>query len=318
MDKRNFVIIIHGPTGVGKTECADYIASHLPVEIVNCDMGQLYKPLSIGTAKPDWKAASVAHHLFDVIDTPTLFTVLEYRKRVQEIVRTIWKANKIPIIIGGSSFYINSLFFPPLQHEKPIRSLDYSQEPDVWKMLHAIDPERAKQIKPSDTYRITRALDLWFSTGIKPSQYVPRYDPIADYYFVWLTRDRDDLYCRIDKRVHLMMECGWLDEVRTLHGTAWQEFITTKKIIGYNELFEYLEGSISYERMVSLVQQRTRRYAKRQMTFWRMLKKKLEIALKTADERHQQRCHIDTVNLTNTSIERYSKQLKHALESSLL
>ena len=115
MDRRNFVIIIYGPTGVGKTECADYIASRLPIEIINCDMGQFYTPLSIGTAKPDWKAASVPHHLFDVIDTPKLFTVLEYRKRVQAIVHTIWKANKIPIIIGGSSFYISSLFFPPLQ-----------------------------------------------------------------------------------------------------------------------------------------------------------------------------------------------------------
>ena len=310
MDAHNFVIIINGPTGVGKTNFADNVSASLSVEIVNCDMGQLYTPLTIGTAKPDWKSATVPHHMFDMIDAPELFSVAAYREKLKSVLQTIWDKKKIPLIIGGSSFYVSSLFFPPAQHEKPIQTFDYSDVADLWQKLYEIDPDRAKQIEPSDTYRIARALDIWQSTGIKPSQYTPNYDPIADYYFLWLIRDRDELYQRIDKRVLQMIKAGWVDEVRQLQDTEWQDFIRNKKLIGYNEVLEYLEGKTTHNEMVASIQQRTRNYAKRQITFWRMLKGKLTLALKSADSAHSSRCRIDEVNLTSVSVKQYIAGLK--------
>ncbi len=318
MDTRNFAIIIYGPTGVGKTECANRIADVLPVELINCDMGQLYTPLTIGTAKPDWKAASVAHHLFDLLDTPILFSVMAYRKKLSLALAEISNRNKIPLIIGGSSFYLFSLFFPPAQHEKEIASFDYSHVADPWNMLHEIDPDRAKQIAPSDTYRIIRALDIWQSTGTKPSIYQPKYDPIADYYLVWLTRDRDELYDRIDERVNTMMQRGWLDEVRQLRGTQWESFLREKRIIGYDEILDHFEKILTYDEMITAIQQRTRHYAKRQITFWKMLKKKLEAALKSADPVHATRCKIDTLNLTDSTVRQYIDQLKQAIHRNVL
>ncbi len=319
MNTHSFVIILHGPTGVGKTECADYLASILPVELVNSDMGQLYTPLTIGTAKPDWRASTTSHHLFDILDAPELFSVKAYRERLKQIVRTIWEQQKIPLIIGGSSYYVMALFFPPLQpnpkYEKEVSAYDDNE--DIWQKLHEVDPERAEQIDPADTYRIARALEIWQSTGTKPSSYKPVYDPIADYYFIWITRDRDELYQRINERVVEMMNAGWIEEVTALRGTQWEPFLRKKKIIGYTEILEYLEGEIPYDKMVSMIQKRTRNYAKRQITFWRMLKAKLENALKTADAAHKDRCAIDTVNLTNNTIERYSERLKQTIKNIL-
>ena len=327
MDTHNFVIILHGPTGVGKTECADYLASVLPVEIVNSDMGQLYTPLTIGTAKPDWRASATPHHLFDILDAPELFSVTAYRAKLKQILRTIWEQQKIPLIIGGSSYYVMSLFYPPVfaYPGHPAKALAGTapgkpfaeNDEDLWEKLHEIDPERAEQIDPADGYRIARALEIWQSTGVKPSAYKPKYDPIADYYFIWMTRDREDLYQRINERVVAMLNAGWIEEVKALRGTQWEPFLCKKKIIGYTEILDYLAGEIPYDKMVSMIQKRTRNYAKRQITFWRMLKEKLENALKTMAVARKERCAIDTVNLTGSGIERYSDQLKQTIKKLL-
>lgn len=327
MNTHNFVIILHGPTGVGKTECADHIASVLPVEFVNSDMGQLYVPLTIGTAKPDWRSSDTPHHLFDILDAPELFSVKSYRTKLEGVLQAIWAKQKIPLIIGGSSYYVTALFFPPYfasatqlaSKGTPVSgNLEHlSSNEELWENLHGIDPERANQIDPSDRYRIERALDIWQSTGTKPSDYAPVYDPIADYYFIWITRDRDELYQRINERVEAMIHEGWIEEVKGLRGTKWEPFLRKKKIIGYTEILDYVDGKIPYNKMISATQKRTRNYAKRQITFWRMLKKKLESALKTKDAGHRLRCAIDTVNLTNSTIERYSEQLEHKVKKLL-
>ncbi len=108
-----FILIIFGPTGVGKTACADHIAKSQPIEIINMDMGQLYTPLTIGTAKPDWQSSPVTHHMFDIINDPVNFTVAEYRSKVAALVQEIWQRNKLPVLVGGSGFYVRSLLFPP-------------------------------------------------------------------------------------------------------------------------------------------------------------------------------------------------------------
>lgn len=311
MRTENFCILISGPTGVGKTDFVDMLAQMIPAEIVNGDMGQLYTPLTIGTAKPDWSNQPVPHHLFDVIDGPELFTVMAFRQRVKAACHEIWKRGNVPIVVGGSGYYLTALFFPPAEHEVEITQREYN-DGDLWQQLYTIDPVRAQQINPKDEYRIKRALDIWHSTGIKPSEYQPVYDPIADYCFVWLTRDRQDLYDRINERTNQMVDQGWLEEVEAL-SQDWYTFLRQKKIIGYPEIIDYLEKKLSKEEMIATIQKKTRNYAKRQMTFWRMLRKKLEHVLSpdgAAAKLHE-------FNLSKKPAREYSEQLAHEMCSWL-
>lgn len=313
--KRNMLIVL-GPTGVGKTECTDTITSAFSSEVINGDMGQMYVPFTVGTAKPDWQRAAASHHLFDIIDKPESYSVIEYRKKVQENLSTIWGKQRVPIVIGGSSFYIASLLFPPVSYDVSSEPFDYSHIPNLWQHLHSIDPDRAVRINPADTYRITRALTIWYRAGKKPSLCVPNYDPIAENYcLLWITRDREDLYDRINRRVHCMIEQGWIDEVQRLRGTAWEEFIKRKKLIGYSEIVAYLDGVCTYNTLIATIQCRTRSYAKRQISFWRMLSKKIE--LQRVKNRGLLFGKIDTINLTKTDIGRYIDQLKQTMSPAL-
>lgn len=315
IQKTKSILIIYGPTGVGKTDCAQIIAQQLPSEIINLDMGQLYTPLTIGTAKPDWRSESTPHHLFDIIDTPRNYSVQEYRDAVIPLIKEIWERDRLPILVGGSGFYLRSLFFPPSVEDlaEYIPDEEISAQ-DLWQDLYAIDPERAQRIHKHDVYRIKRALSIWQSTGRKPSEYLPRYIPVAPYRIIFLNRERNELYTRINKRVHTMIEAGWLDEVRALMGTAWEPFILDKKIIGYDDLIRYFTGeqtTESFQRTISLIQKRTRHYAKRQLTYWRMLQRDL-----IHSHEHYLRTHangfgieLDEVNLTFTNLEEYINKL---------
>lgn len=311
MKTDNFILVIYGPTGVGKTAFVDMLAESIPAEIVNADMGQFYTPLTIGTAKPNWRLASIPHHLFDIIDKPERFTVVAYREQLKKTMVHIWQKNKIPIVVGGSSFYIKSLFFPPRSAQVVVS--EYSSD-NLWQDLNRIDPERAKKINPTDEYRLKRALALYAATGKKPSELTPLYDPPADYFLICLTRDRDELYARIDERVKEMMHEGWLDEVKKLVGTSWEQFILDKKIIGYDDIVYYIKDGNSLEKLVATIQQRTRNYAKRQMTFWRMLKKNIENALQ---DNKNKRCSVQEVNLTCTDVHLYIKQLQNRIKTIL-
>src|SRR5579863_8271250 len=199
--KQPFILIFYGPTGVGKTNIALSIAARIPSEIINMDVGQFYTPLSIGTAKPDWENEPVTHHLFDIIDSPRNYTVVEYRTSLQNKIREIVERGNLPIIVGGSSFYLHSLFFPPSLHipensQSSIPFDDYS-----WDALYAIDPQRAMSIDKNDPYRIMRALDIWNKTGKIPTSTTPEYDPIADFSLIYVIRDTQELNKRINDRI---------------------------------------------------------------------------------------------------------------------
>lgn len=285
------------------------------------DMGQLYTPLSIGTAKPDWRHEKVPHHLFDAIDEPRNCTVIEYRERLLPILQDIWSRGKLPILVGGSGFYLKSLFFP-LQMESADEHPSFTQKSteQLWHDLYAIDPHRAQKIHINDAYRIKRALTIWYATGKKPSLITADFEPPCDNFIVlFLTRDRAELYRRIDERVTVMMQQGWLDEVRSLQGTEWEDFLKVKKIIGYDELLDYLaQGEQSSEQLARtrmLIQQRTRHYAKRQNTFWHMLQKQLQAALDRSDGRYQHSV-IREINLTLFDVDLYLKQLSLLIGSS--
>jgi tRNA dimethylallyltransferase len=273
--------IIYGPTGVGKTDYALNFGSNEKIEIINGDVGQFYEPFGIGTAKPNWKEEKIPHHLFDVITEPQDCTVVEYRTMVLKKVYEIWSRNAIPVIVGGSGFYIKSLFFPPPAQEcnenLPQKSTENSTK-ELWEKLKKRDPERAEKLYQQDRYRIERALVL-LEKGVKASECVPRYQPLdADVLLLFLKRDRSELYDRINQRTYLMLDQGWIEEVESLMHTPWQDFLMKKKLIGYNDIMLYLQGDCTPEekkKLLHTIQKKTRNYAKRQLTFWRMLEKLL-------------------------------------------
>lgn len=268
-----FFIVVAGPTAVGKTDFSVDLACHIGGEIINADVGQFYAPLAIGTAKPDWRAMPVPHHLFDIFSTPNSYNIIQYRQDVAKLMHEIWSRGKVPIIVGGSSFYIKSLYF--LLEESQFAQTSVNQIPTTWENLYAIDPKRALAISKNDLYRIERALTIWSASGIKPSEIQEGFNPLGHSYFINIQRPRSQLYERINLRTEIMLKDGWIEEVQRLMGTEWIAFLQRKKIIGYPEVVDFLENKITYEDLVATIQQKTRNYAKRQCTFLRMLERKL-------------------------------------------
>lgn len=286
----NFLLILCGPTGVGKTELSCKIGERYPIEIINCDIGQFYEPLSIGTAKPAWKHHHIKHHLFDIVKSPEHISVTDYRKHVEDIIREIWARGALPVVVGGSMFYIKSLFFPPLSAQLSVQAKEYDHTLDttlhssheLWEKLHILDPARALSLHKNDRYRIERALYIWNSCGVAPTTLKPIFNPIADFHLTFMFRNREELYAHINQRTEVMLRQGWIDEVIAL-SHEWQTFITTKKIIGYPEISAYIQqhGNTALEQgkhdglLLRSIQQSTRHYAKRQITFWRSLQRML-------------------------------------------
>lgn len=303
------MIIVYGPTASGKTDFAEQLAQQIPAEIINIDMGQCYTPLSIGTAKPDWRNSPIVQHGFDIVSEPINYTVMAYRTFVQSCLRDIKSRGNIPILVGGSGFYVKSLLYEPAQtlnDSLPGKQVYPSDAAECWTLLNTVDPDRAQKIHPHDRYRITRALDIWHQTGKKPSDCVPLFNPLDDFLIVSISRDRSELYDRINKRTQIMINNGWLGEVESLLNTPWEPFLLNKKIIGYDDIITHIRqcsGSISD--LITTIQQKTRNYAKRQMIFAAGLEKHLKSALQTS------RIAGDwlTLSLTSQPFELYIKQV---------
>ena len=315
--EKPLVLIIFGPTAVGKTDFALEVASQIPAEIINGDTGQLYTPLTIGTAKPDWRNEPVVHHLFDIIDEPINYTVIEYRKRLLITVNDIFKRGKLPIIVGGSGFYLKSLFFPPrvdVAATEPSEQIDLEQYDDtqLWDLLASIDKKRAEQIHKDDSYRLKRALTLWQQTGKKPSTLMPVYKPPMNFLLLYLSRDRKQLYDRINLRTKQMVTGGWIAEVARLVDTPWEPFLREKKLIGYDVLLDYLAGEQTEETLkkaIDCIAQRTRHYAKRQKTFWNSFSRQIQKAAESFYDPTQIISEAKSINLTLLDRDLYIKQL---------
>lgn len=279
-------IILYGPTAVGKTDLADILGLSLPIEIINADVGQLYTPLTIGTAKPDWKNHQYTHHLFDIIDEPIDYTAYKYIQQVKHHIKEIKARGAVPIIVGGSGFYIRSLFFslssPPAFSDETniLHNFSSLTTQELWQQLHALDSIRAQAIMGTDRYRIERALIIARTTGTLPSAHYPIYCPVAQrILLILLERDAEDIRERISTRVATMIKQGWLHEVEQLRTTAWEQFLLKKKLIGYNELLE-MEQKTDLMQVQQLIAQRTKQYAKKQTGFLRMLERKIAEAQK--------------------------------------
>ena len=305
------MLIVTGATAVGKTDLVYQLTRHLPIEIINADMGQLYVPLTIGTAKPMWQDSPIVHHLFDIINEPISWSVVQYREEVSRIIDQVRQRGALPVVVGGSGFYISSLLF-----SLSAPGADVVLPPEIsisWEFLAAIDPVRAQAIHYNDTYRIKRALQVWYATQQLPSQYEPLYDPITpSWALITVDRDRQELYNRINERVPIMFNQGWIAEVEALLDTPWEEFLLQKKIIGYDDIIRALRNEQLVESdLIALIAQKTRAYAKRQGTLLRSIQQRLS---------HVGFAHLlQSVTLTGDDWERYiNPVVKHAMQSEII
>ena len=298
------VVLISGATATGKSSFALNLAQTISGEIINADIGSFYTPLTIGTAKPDWQADSmqqkegqsvveVRHHLFDILDQPESFTVVQFRQRLKTLFQEIWDRGHIPIVVGGSAFYIKSFFY--MQHDIAgtdiwIEQLESSllDSTALWSELREIDPLRAEQINVHDRYRLIRALAIFKATGKKPSLFAQKMEPLAPFHFIVCTRQRDELYQKINERVVTMMQSGWQKEVESLRNSPWEDFLMKKKLIGYNDLLALgaQQGNTKTSnqgQVTTQIQQKTRNYAKRQIIFLNKLERELKNAIDSGD-----------------------------------
>lgn len=278
----NNIICIAGPTASGKTALAAALAELLNGEVVGCDSMQIYRRMDIGTAKPTpEEMRGIPHHMIDVAEPDEDFSVSRYCEMASPIIDDILARGKTAVIAGGTGLYMDSLIrgnaFAPFPSTGVREELEAQADAlgieALYSRLQAIDPEAAARLHLSDRKRILRALEVWLETGEtitehnKKTQAIPpKYRPI------WLGLDfenRSDLYNRIDLRVGMMLEAGLLREIRELLDSGISPKATAMQAIGYKEFVDALEGRCTIEQAADLVRQSSRRYAKRQLTWFR-------------------------------------------------
>ena len=274
------VIAVAGPTAAGKTEFAIKIAEALDGEVVSCDSMQLYKYMDIGSAKPTPdQMAEVPHHLVDIIDPREEFSVAKYQKLAKKSIMDIFSRGKTPVVCGGTGLYLESLLsdldFAAEPEDSSKREEYYriaeEQGPDA---LHSIlmekDPASAGRIHPNNIKRVVRALEAAdLGDSIEDINVSPERTKDYDIDLIGITRDRDELYERINRRVDILMDQGLLDEVRKLTAMGLTFDDISMKGIGYKELIGYLNGEYDLDEAVRLIKRNTRHFAKRQMTWFR-------------------------------------------------
>ena len=278
----NNIICVAGPTASGKTALAVELAKELNGEVVSCDSMQIYRRMDIGTAKPTREEMQgIPHHMIDVAEPDEDFSVSRYCEQASRIVDDIVARGKTAIIAGGTGLYMDSLIkgndFAPFPATGMREKLEAQADRDGLDAMHAllasIDPEAASRLSVADRKRIIRALEVYYETGetitqhnLKTQAIPPRYQPL------WLGldfADRADLYRRIDLRVELMLQAGLVAEIQALLDSGISERCTAMQAIGYKEFVSALEGNSTIEEAAAQVQQASRRYAKRQLTWFR-------------------------------------------------
>lgn len=281
MSQSDRVIAIVGPTASGKTSLSIELAKRLDGEIINGDAMQVYKELSIGTAKiTEEEKEGIPHHLFDIKEPTDSFSVAEYQTTVRNCIEEIQSRGKQPIIVGGTGLYIQSVLFDfrfteEAGDENVRAELEKELEMEggaerLYHRLQKMDPASAEKIHPNNHRRLIRALEIIQVTGKTKNEHEQGAGeaPLYDHLIVGLTLDREILYKRIGVRVDQMMEDGLLEEARDL----WEKGIRnvqSVQAIGYKELYQYFEGAISLDDAIELIKKNTRHYAKRQMTYFR-------------------------------------------------
>lgn len=274
------VLLIVGPTAVGKTEVSLQLAKLLDSEIVSADSRQVYKYMDIGTAKPTQEQRrQVPHHFIDIKHPDEYYSSGEYGREARDCVDEIFDRGKQPIVVGGSGLYIRALvdgFFEPKVSDVNIKSDLKKQAADkglsaMYERLKSVDPVTANRLHATDTQRILRALEVFEITGQPFSRFLENKPEPASFHpvFCGLSLDRHQLYSRIESRVDRMFAGGFLDEVKELKSRGYDSNLNALQTVGYKEAFLFLGGKIGFAEMVQLIKQKSRNYAKRQLTWFR-------------------------------------------------
>lgn len=281
-EEKTPLVIIAGPTASGKSAAAVELALRMNGAVVSADSMQVYRGMDIGTAKVTREEmCGVAHYLIDCADPDENWNVVLFQKKAREAVQTVRSAGKLPILCGGTGFYIQALLydidFTQMEENTSLRSryeaLAAEEGPEaLHKILKEKDPASAAAIHPNNVKRVIRALEFAQESGssiaahnLEQRQRQSAYNSV----FLVLTMDRKRLYERIDYRVDLMMKQGLLDEVKKLREMGIKRDSTSMQGIGYKQIFSYLEGDCSLEEAVRLIKRDTRHFAKRQLTWFR-------------------------------------------------
>lgn len=277
------LIILAGPTAVGKTSLSIRLAKETGGEIISADSMQVYRHMDIGSAKiTKEEMEGVPHYLVDVLEPEEEFNVVRFQQMAKEAAERIWEKGKIPLVVGGTGFYIQALLYDidftendgdeSYRRQLEQKASDEEGASELYEMLKTVDPKAAQKIHPRNIKRIIRALEFYHQTGKKISEHNEtqrqRESPYNYTYFV-LTDERSRLYERIDRRVDLMMEQGLLDEVRYLKERGVRKDSTAMQGLGYKELYAYLEGEYPLDEAVRIIKRDTRHFAKRQLTWFK-------------------------------------------------
>lgn len=277
------VIVIGGPTASGKTGLSVELAKRINGEIISADSMQIYKKMDIGTAKvTEEEKQGIKHYMIDIIEPDKRYSVSEYKHNAENAIKEIIKNGHIPIIVGGTGLYINSLIYninyPELNFDEEYRKyLEKRAEKEGLEVLYneayKIDKLATEQISKNDRKRIIRILEIYKETGktktdleVESRKNPPEYD----YKVFGINMERDILYDRINKRVDIMLNQGLVKEVEEIY-KAYKNFPTAMQGLGYKEVVEYLQGNYTYEEMKDKIKMESRRYAKRQITWFKAI-----------------------------------------------
>lgn len=266
---------------LGKTALSIEIAKRVHGEIVSADSMQIYKEMNIGSAKPTKEEMEgIPHYLLDFVSPKERYSVADYKKEATKAIEEILKKGKTPIVVGGTGLYIDALIYnidyPEIEFDETYRKqlekrVEREGLPSLYEEATQIDEQAMKRISPNDQKRILRVLEVYHQTGkTKTEQEVmSRQKEVPyDYQVYALTMPREQLYDRINKRVDIMLEQGLVEEVKKILET-YPEILTAMQALGYKEIKEYLEGNVEKEEAIETIKQETRRYAKRQLTWFR-------------------------------------------------
>ncbi|MDN5353145.1 MAG: tRNA dimethylallyltransferase [Clostridiales bacterium] len=275
------VIFIVGPTAVGKTDTAVGLAKALDGEVVSADSMQIYRELNIGSAKPTTEEMDgIVHHMIDVVAPEATFSVSAYAQAAHAAINDIFARGKQPIVAGGTGLYVNALLYDMSfgegeadeKYRAELEALVLEQGGEaLYERLKAVDPGAAERIHPNNVRRVMRALEIYRMTGTSVPDFseAPKRHERFESVLIGLTRDREALYDRINRRVDIMLENGLIEEVKNLKKNGITDRNQSMQGIGYKEVSGFLDGCYDKATMVTLLKRNSRRYAKRQLTWFK-------------------------------------------------
>lgn len=269
------LIVITGCTATGKTSLSVELAKRINGEIVSADSMQIYTGMDVGAAKvTDDEMCGIPHHMIDIVEPNSRFTVAEYQEMALEIIDDIFSRGKVPIIVGGTGLYINSLIYKMTFSEYDVELKNRIREmservskQELWDYLYSLDPNRANELSVNDVKRVSRAIEIALSDS-KANEDETKIKRFDSRIFI-LNGDRADIYDRINKRVDIMLENGLIDEVKGLLDSGIDRNSQAIQGIGYKEITEYLDDLCTLDQSVELVKRKSRNYAKRQLTWFK-------------------------------------------------